>query len=498
MTPSFQRRHPLSIALAALLGLALPLLAQPSKTPGVDPGTSLPERFRPVQGGSGVVVLAEEPFRIDAVGLSVRLPAKCQISSNRVGGRTTAQIVPEESTWIMNIQTPQTNKADSTILEAVEQTVALMQGTYGIVDRDQTEVLTTEAKFLERTDDLTLPGGKAARLYVSTPRSNKSRLVKGYTIFKPTAHQYVVFEFICHEVDFAKLRGTFETIVGTASFANAEAMMLSRGAAIKAGVLMIQGLAEQDYLTVMGDKEVWYRLFRPGKSGSKMDDQELGYRGVKCWRGKRGELNPGRPQSSWLKTDHQEGFLAQNRSRVLLEHGAADTVAVYFMSADRGEESWTVVTSIKDENGREISSATEKGARDKAEMIIQRTASKKPSATVRPVVPPEGYLSQFETIIMPRLIAMRKAKVEMGFYCWQNDIGSDGGTVSFRRDALSGEGSTMTLTTTLRDTGQPQVSTYTDKGDLLRTDLPDGWTWEPTDLVALKRVWQQKGLPVDR
>ena len=494
MTPSLNRLFALAAASIPACG-GLALAQQPTSN---DPGSKQPDLKHVVQTPATTLLLADEPYRLDTAGLSVRFPAGCQIKSNRIGDRQTAQIVPEGSTWIINIQTPVTSADTGTIPQAMEQTISLIRGSYSIVDPDQKEVLETQAKILEQTNDLKLAGGPAGRLYVSTPRGDKSRLLKGYTIFKPQPRQFVVFEFICHEQDFAKLRGTYETIVGTALFENSDGLALQRGGAIKAGVALIQGLSEQDYLNAMGDKEAWYRLYKPGKTGAKMDDEELGYKGVKFWRGKRGEINPSKPRTSWSKTDDQDGWLASNRSRVLWNGQLLDTLAIYFMTPDRNEECWNIATSVKEANGQESSTATETGARIKDDMRIIKTATKRQPVTMHPPILGEGYISQLETMILPKIILARKPQLELGFYCWQDHSGSDSGTISFRKDMLAVQGSVSTLTTTLRDDSAPQVSVYNEKGDLTRSELPGNMVWEPVELSNLRRNWQQKGLPVDR
>ncbi len=455
------------------------------------------------QGGANTPAPAasatlSEPFRMDSVGLSVRFPEGCQVSSNRIGGRTTAQIRPADGTWNLNIQTPVSSKEDGTIQEALDRTVALIQGSFGVVDPDQRNVVETQAQILERTDNLKLPGGSAGRVYVSIPRGDRTRLVKGYTIFQPQPKQYVIFEFICHESDFKSLKSTYETIVGTATFENARDVMMARGATIKAGASVLAEMSEADYDAILNDKELWYRWYIPSETGASMDARELGYRGVRVWRGKRGEITPGKPRTAWTKADQQDGYLAQVRARVLMDKGAVDTVAMYFMTPDRQEECWTITTSVKDERGNEAGHASETGARIKDDMTIVATASGKPAVTIKPPIMGEGYISQFETVIMPRLLVRKRLATDLGFYCYQRNPGEAGGTISFRRDTLTQEGRIWTVATIFREETKPQVSTYSESGELLSSTLPDGSVWEPMELSTLKRLWQNKGLPTDR
>ncbi|HMN39339.1 MAG TPA: hypothetical protein PKE29_00740 [Phycisphaerales bacterium] len=491
----------LALSTASILCLSALAPAQPGAGPGSG-GSEVRVPAKAGQPATGALVLSDEAFRLDSVGLSVRFPVGCQVRSNRVGDRQTVQIVPESSTWILNIQTPQTTNAGATIQEAMDQTITLIQGSNAVTDKDQQNFYdnSVEAKLLEKTDNLTLPGGPAARFYISVPRGDKSYLNKGYTIFKPTAHQFVVFEFICHEVDFPKLRGTYETIVGTANFEKADALMLSRGTAIKAGAALIAGLSEQDYAAAMGDKELWFRLYRPAKSGLKVDDTEIGYKGLKFWKGKRGEINPDKPRANWSKSEQQEGYLAQLRTRIMREDNKIiDAVSIAYMTPDRSEETWMIVTSVKEPDGREVAHASETGARNKSNIMISKSEARRPPMTLNPPMPPEGYLSQFEWMILPRLLVLKRTLVETGFYWWGDFVGADGGAVSFHRCSLTQQGPLLTLTITARDATQSQTSLYGEKGEFIRSDLSGGaLVWEPTELSPLKQLWERKGLPVDR
>lgn len=475
------------LALTTVLGTSATSLAQGK------PGT--------VPKGVGAVDLAEEQFRLDAVGLSMRIPVGAVVESTRMAGRQSVQITPQDGAWVMNIQTPQTSNENATIGEALAQTIDLIKTSYGIVDKDQKNYFPdeTQAQILERTEKVSLPGGEAARLYVSLPRpggtGDKARLVKGYTIFKPGPKQYVVFELVSPEKSFSQNRGAYETSVGTASFVDSNALMLGRGAAVKAGTAFVQQLSPDDYRKAMGANEEWYRLYKPAATGAAMDAQELGYRGMKYWRGQRGEVNPGKPKSQWSRADQQEGYLCQVRGRIMVEGGMGDTMGLYFMTPDRNEEMWSVTTAFKDANGKVIAQASETGARLGDDVTVVKEESGRPPTHVKPPIMGEGYVSQFETYVLPRIMVQKDVRAELGFYAYQSNPSN---TISFRRESAQKEGSLWKVTTTVRDDMPPQVSTYGKEGELLKTVMDDGRVWEPVELSKLKRMWEQKGLSVDR
>jgi hypothetical protein len=496
-----------TLPLLALFLLSSPTLAQPGTAPAAPVPTHKSKPTLPAPA-TGVITLSEEVYRLDSVGLAVRLPLGCVVTSSRVEGIQTVQIVPKESTWFIKIRTPMSTNPDTTIKQALDQSLTLVQGANAITEvKDHTNpenqnfyTESTQAKLLERTDDLTLPGGPAGRAYLLTPGPRKDDpLIDGYTIFKPTPNQFVTFEFHCHGVDFQKLKGTYETVVAAATFENADSLRLARGAAIKSGTAFLAALAEHDYTDAMGSKETWQRLYKPSKTGLKVDDLEIGYRGIKFWRGKRGEINPSKPKTSWSRGDQQEGFLCQERTRVFQDKTIADAVSISFMTPDRSEEAWMIVTNVKDGDGRDVGHATETGARNKAGMTILKTENKRPPTTINPPVPPEGYVSKFESMLLPQLMVNRKAQLDAGFYWWGDFMGSDGGCISFHKCALEQKGALWILTSSARESTQKAISTYNQKGDFVRSELANGdYVWEPTELPQLKHLWEEKGLPVDR
>jgi hypothetical protein len=78
-------------------------------------------------------------------------------------------------------------------------------------------------------------------------------------------------------------------------------------------------------------------------------------------------------------------------------------------------------------------------------------------------------------------------------------MGSEGGSISFHKISLEQKGALWLLTTSARESSQKTVSTYNQKGEFVRSEIAGGqYVWEPMDLRALKHLWEEKGLPVDR
>lgn len=443
------------------------------------------------------VELAHEPFTLSSVGLTMRLPLGATAQATKIGGKMTAQILPEDRTWLINIQTPQTSNPQATIEEAAEQTVALIQGSFGKLDPRQTKVMETEAKVLDRVSNLQLAGGPAERIYISVPAGD-GRIVKGYTIFKPSDRQFVVFELIAAEPEYARARAVYETTVATALFADPDAKAAERGQAVKAGAALIARLNSSDYETFMDGKERWFRIAKPAPTGNPMDADEIGYRGVTFWKGKRGEVDPDRPRTRWSRIEQQDGYLCRIRARVRQGSDFLDSEGLYFMTPDRGEETWSVTMGVRDMvTGKVRGSWREVGVREGEEMTVSVEETGKPAKAIQPLWQAEGYLCQVEAFLLPQLLVRAGVETGFGFYTYR----SDSGTIALRRDTLARDdaiaGTTAwAVTTTFREDLPQQVARYTEAGDLIRAERGDDQVVTPIELKQLLDLWAKKGLPV--
>lgn len=491
-----------------------PLLLAISTAPALaqSPDSGTPAGDEP---SVGLVELADEPFHLDAVGLTMRLPVGTIAQSSNISGRSTIQLTPPmgKGDWSISIEVRRTSNKDTTIEQTADLAVASLQTAYGTVDPDRTVVTETFAQVLDRSKGLVVNGSKAERFYISLPVGTGSsrdkpenREVRGFTFFKPTASDFVIFELQCPLKSYKSARSIYETTLATASFQDASAVAMARGAAITAGSKLFNALTPADYIAAMGVEpgknegpEVMYRLYRPAKTGADADAEEFGYRVVKFWRGKRGELDSEKTASSYSRTEQQEGLLARIRGRVLTPVGIGDTEGIYFMSPDRSEEAWSVRTAVRDAKNRVIAVASETGARSGSSLTVVIDEQGKPSRSIQPVLQEhgEGYISQVETYLLPQLLMLKQVAGEYGFYTYQSQSGS----VSLRRDTLRQDPKAVgawTLETIFREGGTPQKSVYTEDGRLVRSVLEDGRIWEPMDADELLRLWKKKGLPTGK
>ncbi|MBL8763247.1 MAG: hypothetical protein JNM07_03130 [Phycisphaerae bacterium] len=454
--------------------------------------------------------LATEPFTLIGIGMSVYLPRGATANANHVGGRTTVEITPPDSAWVIRIQTPKTTNPDVTIEAAANKmiqdtlqtadSIAKPQRTnkalWDAAEADADKVFGRLGRLLDRADKLEINGAPAERFYCELVRPEGPRVIQGYTIFKPSATQFVVFELITSETSFGAARRTYETSVATANFADPQRLAETRRAAVGAGLSLFASLSEAEYTAAMHAEQRWYRLFKPAPTGAPNDASEIGYRSVRFWRGNRGEINAA-PSAKPTAAEEQDGLLVRVTARVMGGNTLYDTMATYFMSPDRAEEAWSVDTEIQAMNAdpRKSGRFSETGARTDRSMSVLISQSGTPAEPAfRPLIEGDGYINQFETFLLPRLLVRSRVETEFGFYAYQ----SSERAISLRRDVLSRDPAApgaVTILTSFKEGAAPQRSLYRENGDLIRTSLPEGIVWEPISLEELKRLWRSKDLP---
>ncbi|MGH7131507.1 MAG: hypothetical protein ACREJO_06130 [Phycisphaerales bacterium] len=490
MEPNRIRRSLVVLAEALMLAAAGVALGQPATTPATRPGTP------PAAKAPEFVRLADEPFRLDAIGLSMQIPEQATTQTAHLGTTASVQIVPRAGSWVINIQTPRTGSADATPQMAADSVAKQIAGT-STIEHPKTGEKLSMVEFIDRQPSLVIAGcpTPGARFYAGIRREGAPRLMKGVTVFQPTKDQFVVFELVVPETDFVTARKLYEISIATAKFADTSSLEAARREAVKAGVEWMKQLTPEQITAAMPAGEKWFRMYRPGASGTDADAEELGYFGVKFWRGRRGEVN-GQGAGAAVG-DNPEGFLCEIKARLFQRQAGApkvtDSVATYFVSPDRTQETWTVKTAVR---GSNANSGTwmETGARMGQSLTVEVRPPGKPARVLTPIVPPEGYLSQFETQLLSRLLARSQRGGDYGFYSYRSDTS----TVSMRRDALAtdpGARGMWIVSSRMRDEETPSREFFNELGELIRAERLGGEIDEPIDLPQLVKLLNAKGLP---
>lgn len=487
----------ISIALAAIVltcFAAAPLAAGRPQPGG--PAASPPAAPPPA--------LSPEVHHFDSIGLALNLPLDARMEATRVGGRTTAAIRANDATWMISLQVHDTANEQATIAEALDQTIALIQESYGKIDRDREVITSTKAEVLDRIDDLRIGEQPAARVYIRTPGADGSPMFRGYTIFKPLPRQFVVFELIAPAAAADNARAVYELTVASAAFRDPTLIAMERGAGVKAGVNLLAGFSADDWESLLDGRERWFRHFRPAPGGGQADAEELGYRSIRAWKGQLGEIDPGKGSQRWGAAEREQGYLCRVAGRILVQDGPsnfdgiADFEGIYFLSPDRDREAWYLRTVIRDMKGDEVTQAAESAFRHEDELEVSISASGQPTRTIRPLILGEGYTSQVESHLMPFILARSGLVADFAFYVYQ----SASETIALRRDSVErdsggggGAAGALIITTQYRAEEEPRRAILNAEGQITRMEAADGALWEPSTPEKLHAIWKKKGLP---
>lgn len=489
-----QSRPTLSFVTAASLvwGGAL-LLAQPAWAQG--PSPSLPARNAPV-ANPGAVEFAEEPLKLDNVGLTLFIPAGTIGQVDTAGNQINARISAADASWAIKVATPAA-APDVTVEQVADAALLTLLEAVGIKDQSS-ETIRTQGRLLSREPQagappLLISGFPAVRWYAQVPAiEGKNDLVRGFAVLQTMPGQFITFELLTTDAELARTKPMFQTVIAAAMIEDPSKIQSLRAAAIAAGRRLMETASDEAIREIIAaNGERWERLYRPTSSGSDSEAVELGYRRIRLIAGTRSDMD--RATGTRGGNDRQEGYIVRMDARVVGGGMIVDSQSVYFVSADRENEAWTVRNGVKVKDARQH--FTEAGARTGTSMIVKVEGTGATPQTHRPSIQGEGYVSQVEAILLPHLLVRSGAQAEHGFYAYQ----SQATTIRLRRDTLESlpAGQGWRITTRLAEDRPAQVSYYRETGEFVRTELPDGSVWEPTTLTRLEQLWRTKGLPMD-
>lgn len=497
-------QRPAALALAALAAtaaLAQTALAQQRQAPASAPSQSArPQR--------SAFELSDETFRLETVGLAVRLPVGAEAQKSRIGDQMAGQITSAPGAaeqWLLTIQTPQSRNASIAPQQVATEVLEQIRGQFGrVVDG---KVAQTEAAVIEPVRAVNIRGEgadmpfPAARFYVRTPAgTGRNQVVRGYTVVGIGGGRFIVFDLTTPLSSFDAVRPLYEAMIATAEITDPTRLAESRARVVTAGVELLASLKPEDYdAAIASMQDQWFRLYRPAPTAADADATEIGYMRVRAKRGQRGELD-GAASANWGELERQQGYIVRIEARQLQGDQVVDSIGQYFMSLDRKEEMWALRLAARNLSSRRVvQSLTEIGARSGTSMSVTVSGSTEPRS-ISPFVPDTGYLNQVEMFLLPALLVRSKAgdgqAREVGFYTYQSEFNN----VRLRRDAVRADASRLgaiRITTQTSEDRDPIVSIYNQRGELIQTTTADGSVREPIELPRLMDLWKRKNLPID-
>jgi len=501
----------LAVASAAV-GQAIPV--PPSASPPAQRATAPtppPSQTTTLPPASRDIDFIAEPFRIDALGLSVNLPISSEVNRSESAGQTRATIrdAAKEGAcrWLINLETLRVDDRAFTLEKAADRSLARLMGLQAAPEVDPKNTppaasAPSRPTLLSRIRSLRVPGVSTPgeRFYVALPGSQADRIVHGVTIFEAAPGQFVAFELICGQDLLVDSQRVYESMIATVRIEDPAVAEARRRELVTTGTAFLARLSPADYAKAIDQPPQLFRIYAPAPGGAASDAVERGYRSVRFFKGTRSQIDP---QATALApgVGNPAGFLAEIGARLIepgpggpAEFQVLDVNALYFLSEDRQEEAWSIRTAVRIAANKAPAVFVEMGTRSGRTMVVSLKNPRKGDTLLNPTVPADGYINQLEGFLLPRLLVQAGIEAELGFYGYQPLTES----ITLRRERIEHDPAmpgVWKITSRPRESATPATYLYRASGELIRGDLADGLIMEPIWPADLERLWSSKGLP---
>jgi hypothetical protein len=355
-----------------------------------------------------------------------------------------------------------------------------------------------------------LAGRPAGELYTSLREgegADEVSAVQGYFLLQLAPNEFVVISSLLAEADFASTRPLLDRSFRTLEPLDPAAADAARAERMAKGIHLIEGLDEDalrralDPVPEAGKPPAprWYRLTRTDPDGTV---QEAGYMTMSVLEAPQGRSNPDREEKEWNALEREPGLMVRIQMRTLLDPSAkavTDTDARYWMRWDRQREFWTVRTTAR--SGKNTRTSAQLGIREapsaaRPRPSLEVTDMSQTQAAVPPRrwnLPPEGYVSQAEAMVLPRLLPAAKERTAYGFYWFE----TRSARIAQRVDVATPRGDGMEVDSR-RSLESGEARDAVDRRGVLRSrSTDDGMSMEATTGPELLALWKRKGLPVE-
>ena len=456
-----------------------------------------PPTDRPAQAPAA---LDAAPTDFELLGVRMRLPA---------GSLTRNEGTGKSATWIIT----ERQESPRYILR-LSKLFASAPGSPGAqIDefvKSVSERPSPNAVFAVRSrKEFDLGGRPAGLLYTSLREGtgeDEVNAIQGYFILQVAPTEFVVVSSLLAESDFGTTVPLLEECFRSIEVPDPAQLEGSRVERMQRGIHLLGGLDEDALRRALdslpskgaGPAPRWYRLTRTDPDGTV---QESGYMTIVAIDAAQGAANPDRAEADWDPQERERGLLVRVQMRTLLDPAGKavnDTDARYWVRWDRQREFWTVRTTAR--SGKNTKTSSQLGMRDaptsgQPRPTLEVTDVSQSSAAVAPrrwTIPPEGYLSQAEAMVLPRLLPRTAEAAAYGFYWFDGRSGR----IAQRADVATPRPDGMTVTSRRSLEAAMAIDDTDARGLLLRRDSDDGTGARLTTGEELLALWKRKGLPV--
>ncbi|HVZ94024.1 MAG TPA: hypothetical protein VG797_05900 [Phycisphaerales bacterium] len=440
--------------------------------------------------------LAEKPFTIPSLGLSIHLPEGAIIESSRLEGLRTSVIVrpPEtKAQWVIQLHNSVSSDTGLTLESVMNSIVDQHKQRRVARDPKTGRDLESYISTIGKTDDLRLGDIPARRVYLGIA-NDPAEPVTGYTVLQTGAGRFVIIQLVCPFEAFENgVKHLYEMAVASATIRDPEESGSDRAAAILAGDAFLRSINASDFESCFDPEPVFYRVYRPATTGSASDAEEIAWQRIQMRLGQLGELSPSKRKETWSTEEREFGYVVRADARTFLEGTLLDSEGVFFLSRDRAAERWTIRNVVTRQGAAGQQHLTLTVVRRDRRMTVLTDQSGQPPSTVEYDLPEQGYISKVESYFLPRFAVVKNTAANFAFYNYDTSLGK----VVLRRESFSSpqSGAWEQATLHTEDSAAPMLTTLDAQGRIIRQRLGQGQFMEPIDQDRLKSLWEHKELP---
>ena len=450
----------------------------------------------------GVVTFSDRTVELESVGLRMGIPEGGEGFIETIGGRPTAGVLLPDRIGTVLMQSREMGGATRSVLDlekAVLRRTLLRSLNDERINIDIDLIFETSAGVSMGRSPALPSAGRIVRPFYVRLTEDSPEPMRGFGVIPIDPETFVLFQLVCADDDFEIARQAFELCLRSASLEEGEEIDDERASRIGAGRDALSGLTADDYAAVIEDfPDQFERIYRPAPGGAVADEEEVGYRRVRAWRGTLADVERGEPDPTSRAAP--TGYLLRLDGSVLLDDGfggvsRADSRAVYYLSADRKQESWKVDMSIHTEGDPKPEVWSELGVRVGDTMSVQITNANRESSTIRPSIRGDGYVSRLESSIMPQLLIRAEAEGAFAFYAY--DQAAEVNRLRTVTASRAADRPDLWRIRTELSSDQWEASEFNSYGRLIRSETSDGLVKRPIEFERLYAIWNAKGLPLD-
>lgn len=447
-----------------------------------------------------VIEFDGEVVELSTVGLRVGVPRGGESMVQTIAGRVTAGVTLPDGLGSVLVQARETGNSTMSVLD-LEKAV-LRRTLFRSLTDERIEItidllLETDAGISLGRSPALPSAGRIVRPFYVRLKEDSPQPMRGFGVIPLGADSFVLYQLFCSDEAFERSRHVFELMLKSATLQEGESIDAEREPMILSGAEILGLLGPADYTAIITDfPDQFERIYRPAPGGAATDEEEVGYRRIRAWRGSIADLETGVADAGGPK----DGYVLRVDGSVLLddEFGGTSTAksrAVYFLSEDRRRESWKVDMSISSEGRTKPEVWSEIGMRLDDSMSVQITNSKRDSSTIRPSIRGEGYISRLESYILPQLLIRAGKEGEFAFYAY--DQTAELNRLRTVTAARATDRPGLWRITTVLSSEQEEAAEFNEYGRLIRSETTEGVVKRPIEFERLRSIWRSKGLSLD-